>query len=139
MTLNYDKLGKVASLMSSPADGEALSAARAADAMVKAAGLTWPEVLSGRDAGPGEAMPRSVKGMISIRRDSRTAPGDEMIIIDVRSSDPPRIYSDMIAFGHVAQWIKEAVASNPTYVFLVELAKPSAGYRMHKVTSCVKI
>lgn len=139
MTLNYDKLGKVASLMSSPADGEALSAARTADAMVKAAGLTWPEVLAGRGGEPPGTMPRSVKGMISIRRDAKTGPGDEMIFIEVRSSDPPRIYSDMVAFGHVAQWIREAVASNPTYVFLVQLAKPQAGYRMHKVTSCVKI
>ena len=141
MTLNYEKLGKVAALMSSPADGEALSAARTADAMIRAAGLTWPEVL----AGPGPAtssqasVPASVRGVISIRKDAKTAPGQDMIIIDVESSEPPRIYGDLIAFGHVAQWIKAAVATDPTYVFLVQLAKPQPGYRMHKVTSCVRL
>jgi hypothetical protein len=45
MTLNRLQLAKILELLSSEHDGEALSAARRADAMVKASGEDWAAVL----------------------------------------------------------------------------------------------
>jgi hypothetical protein len=46
MSLDRDKLARVLALISSSFEHEAFVAARRANEMVKAAGLTWPEVLS---------------------------------------------------------------------------------------------
>ena len=45
-------LEKLLGMIGSPHDGEALAAARKADALVRRAGLTWPDVLAGRDQPP---------------------------------------------------------------------------------------
>ena len=43
--LNLQRLGKLLALIGSSFDAEALAAARAADRLVRDAGLTWPDVL----------------------------------------------------------------------------------------------
>jgi hypothetical protein len=43
--LDIEKLAKVAAMFSSPFDGERAVAAALADRMVRAAGLTWPDLL----------------------------------------------------------------------------------------------
>ena len=50
--LDRARLEKLLGLLGSPHDGEALAAARKADALVRAAGLTWREVLAGPDQPP---------------------------------------------------------------------------------------
>ena len=50
--LDRELLEKLLGMIGSPHDGEALAAARKADALVRRAGLTWPDVLAGRDQPP---------------------------------------------------------------------------------------
>ena len=47
--LDRELLEKLLAMIGSSHDGEALAAARKADALVKRAGLTWREVLAGRN------------------------------------------------------------------------------------------
>ena len=46
--LDRERLARVLGLMGSSHDGEALAAARKACALIRVAGLTWPEILTGR-------------------------------------------------------------------------------------------
>ncbi len=58
-----DKLAKVCSMFASDHDGERAAAAALADRLVRARGLTWPEIIS-----PGTASARSVEDMINFAR-----------------------------------------------------------------------
>jgi hypothetical protein len=49
---SYDRLVAVLGMMGSEHDGEALAAARMAERMRRAMGLTWAELLSGAEAMP---------------------------------------------------------------------------------------
>jgi hypothetical protein len=44
--LDRERLGKLLGLFSSSHDGEVANAARAADALVRRAGMTWPDVVA---------------------------------------------------------------------------------------------
>jgi hypothetical protein len=70
MTIDTDKLAKILGMLGSAHDGEALAAARQADAMLRRAGLTWHDVLasprtaaaSGTRPGTGGASDRRWRG-----------------------------------------------------------------------------
>lgn len=143
MTFDIDKLAKVTALMASPSDGEALSAARRADRMVREAGLSWSDVLGagqsrthGAPQGQAQDAPTTVKGTLTVVRESVTTKGDPMAMLTVTTTD--EVHQNVIAFGSTAKWIAESVRAMPTAIFLVRLDPPRGGFRFHKVSSCVR-
>jgi hypothetical protein len=50
--LNRERLAKLLGMLGSEHDGEVVTAARHADALVRRAGLTWPDVVAANDAQP---------------------------------------------------------------------------------------
>ncbi|MCA8908258.1 MAG: hypothetical protein KDA49_09400 [Rhodospirillaceae bacterium] len=69
-SLDRERLEKLLGLMSSPHDGEALAAARKADALVRSAKLTWAEVLAGPPR-PNQYQPPHA----NMRKESRWSDG----------------------------------------------------------------
>jgi hypothetical protein len=67
-TIDRTRLAKVCGLFSSDHVGERAEAARRADALVRLAGLTWPELL-------GAELPGAGKFGTSRPRESRLSPG----------------------------------------------------------------
>lgn len=137
MSVDLDKLAKVTSMISSPSDGEALSAARKADQMVKEAGLTWSDVI-----GPGQARPAeppkavTVKGKLTVVRESVTTKGDPMAMLSVTSTEAT--HQDLIAFGRLATWIADSVRAMPQAIFQLQITPPTPGFRYNKVASCIR-
>jgi len=67
--IDRKKLSKLLGLCSSNHDGEVLAAARKADALVRRAGLTWPEVIEPR-ACSSVAGPRTIAEAIRLCADN---------------------------------------------------------------------
>ncbi len=68
-TIDLTRLAKVCGLFSSNHVGERAEAARRADALVRAAGLTWPDLLQQNGSGAQTFEP-------SRRRDNALSPGE---------------------------------------------------------------
>lgn len=103
MSVDTDKLAKVLALTSSEHDGEALSAARHANAMVERAGLRWTDVIaaprtaaaSGTRAGAGGATGRRRTGFpwttaAVLRLDT----GDQLALVETLLRALPQDRSD---------------------------------------------
>lgn len=136
MTLNRDKLAKIAALISSDSDSESLSAGRLADRMIREAGLTWSDVIGSESRPSHDGTPCQIKGVITVVKEAMTTKGDPMAMLSLTSDQI--IYQDIIAFGRMAKWIAESVRAMPTAIFLVQVSPPTPGFRFHKVASCVR-
>ncbi len=87
MSINRQQLAKILELMGSSHDGEALAAARRADALIKASGQDWAAVLGAQPAiAPISAPPNATPAP---RRRAREMTSFEMLIALLQSERTP--------------------------------------------------
>lgn len=143
MRIDRARLARVLEMMSSTHDGEALNAARAATKMVRDAGVTWEQVLSGRTGAPGMPSapdyrtPPSKRGTTRYGRpapkqskDERRVTGDD---IDTMLSEVGarrlEVSTMMFVAGLLQDWERKGYLTVPQYEALFRLHenKPDRG------------